>query len=272
MNIGVFDSGLGGLMITRSLIKAMPGYCFSYLGDTKHVPYGPRSKEAIYGFAKDCIDHLFRSKNCRLVIVACNTASIAALRRLQQEYLPANFPERRILGVIIPTLEHVLERECKSLGLLATSSTVSSGVYEEELKKLDPAIRIFSLATQLLVPLIENDGSRFARPIVREYLEGLKLKSASIDSIILGCTHYPYLEDMIREEASDVFGSPVGIISQTRIIPKSLQNYLARHPEIERDLSRTGVHSFAVTDMTQSYHEQAQLLFGGEIGMTKVQI
>jgi glutamate racemase len=254
-NIGVFDSGLGGLVVTRALMDAFPGYSFSYLGDTKHVPYGPRSNEVVYGFARECVDHMFRYRGCALVVIACNTASIAALRRLQREYLPASFPGRRILGVIVPTLECVARGGYKSVGLLATDSTVRSRVYEQELAKLDPDIRLLSVAAPLLVPLIENDGARFARPIVREYLENFR--GTDIDSIILGCTHYPYLEDMIRDEAAAVFARPVEIISQTRIIPASLKGYLDRHPEIERGLSRDGKSTFAVTDITDSYLAQA---------------
>jgi glutamate racemase len=270
MNIGVFDSGLGGLIITHALVGALPRYCFSYLGDTKHVPYGSRSKEAVYEFSRTCVDSLFRKNDCRIVIVACNTASIAALRRLQREYLPENFPDRRILGVVIPTLEYVIGAGLKSVGLLATASTVASGVYGEELKKLDPKIEIHSVAAPLLVPLIENDGAQFARPVVREYVG--QFRGTNVGSIILGCTHYPYLEDMIREEANAVLGRPIEIISQTRIVPDSLRSYLARHPEIERDLAREGKNSFAVTDITDSYRAQAERLFGGRIEIKKADI
>ena len=269
-DIGVFDSGLGGLIVTKALIEAMPQYSFSYLGDTKHVPYGPRSQEAIYGFTRDCVDFLFRRRNCAIVIIACNTASIAALRRLQQEYLRANFPERRILGVVIPTMEYVASKGAGSAGLLATDSTVRSGVYDAELAKLDPGTRLVSVAAPLLVPLIENDGGRFAGPIVREYLENFR--GTDIESIILGCTHYPYLEGLIRDEAAAVIGRPVEIISQTRIIPESLGDYFARHPEIERKLARGGARSFAVTDVTESYRAQAARLFGGEIEIEKIDI
>ena len=128
MNIGTFDSGLGGLVITRALIEAMPEYNFCYLGDTARVPYGNRSKETVYNYTKNCIDYLFKKKNCKLIIIACNTATFAALRRLQQEYLPQNFPDRRILGVIVPTIEEIINKNYSSVGLLATQGTVSSDV------------------------------------------------------------------------------------------------------------------------------------------------
>jgi glutamate racemase len=270
MNIGVFDSGLGGLVITKALVEAMPLYSFSYLGDTKHVPYGDRSTETVYGFTRACVDFLFRRRNCAIVIIACNTASIAALRRLQREYLPENFPGRRILGVVVPTMEYVVGRNVKSAGLLDTDSTVRSGVYERELAKLAPGIRLVSVAAPLLVPLIENGGERFARPVVREYLESFR--GSDIDSIILGCTHYPFLEEMIRDEAANIFARPVDIISQARIMPASLETYLARHPEIESLLSTDGRNSFAVTDITDSYRAQAEKLFGKKIEIAKVEI
>ncbi|MDR1476600.1 MAG: glutamate racemase [Rickettsiales bacterium] len=270
MNIGVFDSGLGGLIVTKALADAMPEYSFSYLGDTKHVPYGSRSGDAVYGFAHGCVDYLFRKRDCRIVVVACNTASIAALRRLQREYLPDSFPDRRILGVVVPTMEYVAGRGIKSAGLLATDSTVRSKAYECELAKIDSGIRLVSVAAPLLVPLIENGGERFARPVVREYIE--RFRGTDVDSIILGCTHYPFLEEMIKEEAAGALGRPIEIISQTRIVPDSLRSYLARHPEIESDLAHGGGNSFAVTDITDSYRAQAARLFGRKIDIEKVEI
>ncbi|MDR2099032.1 MAG: glutamate racemase [Rickettsiales bacterium] len=265
MNIGIFDSGLGGLIIAKSLIDAFPGYGFAYLGDTLHVPYGPRSIATIYEFTRACVDRLFRTKDCKLVVIACNTASIAALRRLQREYLPASFPGRRILGVVIPTLEEVIRRGHSRIGLLATAGTVASGVYGEELKKLDGAIELFGVEAPLLVPLVENCGDRFAHPIIESYLETFRGKD--IDALILGCTHYPHYKDMIRGLMPGV-----DVISQDEIIPASLADYLSRHPEIERGLSKDGNRSFAVTDITDSYRAQAERLFGGEIEIERVEI
>ncbi|MCL1902476.1 MAG: glutamate racemase [Alphaproteobacteria bacterium] len=263
--IGIFDSGLGGLIIARSLISAMPDFSFTYLGDTLHVPYGPRSYESIYGFAESCIDYLFRNEDCRIVIIACNTATIAALRKLQQVYLPANFPDRRILGIVIPTLEYVAEGGFKNIGLLATTGTINSGVYEQELAKLNPDIKIYPVAAPLLVPLIENDGDKFAPPIIAEYLKNFD--GRNIDSIILGCTHYPHYKDLIRTCTPGI-----EIISQDEIIAEKLADYLMRHPEIERDLSRDGARKFIATDITESYLTVAKNIFGNEITISHADI
>ncbi|MCL2018088.1 MAG: glutamate racemase [Alphaproteobacteria bacterium] len=263
MKIGIFDSGLGGLIIAKSLIQAMPQYPFVYFGDTKHVPYGSRSYETIYEFSRNCIDYLFRTQDCRLVIIACNTASIAALRKLQQEYLPINFPERRILGIIVPTLEYVAQRGLRNIGLLATEGTIRSGVYGEELAKIDPSIKVYSVAAPLLVPLVENDGDKFAPAIIHEYLE--KFSGTGIDSIILGCTHYPHYKKLIKEQACEVLGCDIEVISQDEILQESLSDYLHRHPEIEQDITKNESPIFITTDITGAYLAQANRMFGRKI-------
>jgi glutamate racemase len=265
MNIGVFDSGLGGLIMAKALTDMFPQYGLAYLGDTLHVPYGSRSSDTICGFTRACVDYLFRARDCALVIIACNTASIAALRKLQREYLPENFPGRRILGVVIPTLEEVIKKGHKRAGLLATASTVASGIYGRELEKLDGDIRLFSVSAPLLVPLVENDGDRFAPPVVESYLE--KFKGEDIDALILGCTHYPHYKGLIRGMMPGV-----DVISQDEIIPTSLKEYLERHPEIEKVLSRKGGRFFGITDVTPTYMKQASAMFGHEISVEKVEV
>jgi glutamate racemase len=266
--IGIFDSGLGGLIMARALMAAMPQYSFVYFGDTRHVPYGSRSFKTIYEFSNKCIDHLFRVQDCRLVIIACNTASIAALRKLQQEYLPANFPGRRILGIVIPTLEYVARRGFRNIGLLATSGTIASGMYGQELAKIDPRVKIYPVAAPLLVPLIENDGDKFAPAVVYEYLS--QFSGTNIDSIILGCTHYPHYKELIKKQAREILGRDITIISQDEILGPSLQNYLGRHPEIEQDLCRNGGRTFLATDITDAYVTQANRMFDKEIEFSHV--
>lgn len=269
MNIGVFDSGLGGLIITKALIEAMPEYNFCYLGDTKYVPYGSRSKEIIYELTKRCIDYLFKEKNCKIIIIACNTASMASLRKLQQEYLPAKYNDRKILGVIIPTIETILEKDYKNIGLFGTNGTINSKVYEEELKKVNENIKLYSKATPLLVPLIENDGDKYALPIISDYVKALP---KDIEGIILGCTHYPHYKKEIKEISEKEFNHEIDIISQEEIIPRKTKEYLLKHKEIEKTLSKEGKYSFEITDITESYKQQAIRLFGKNIEIKKVNI
>ncbi len=265
MKVGVFDSGLGGLIMTKAIREALPVYDIVYFGDTLHMPYGGRSHDAIYHYTRQAMDFLFREHDCQLIIIACNSASAAALRRLQQEYLPAAYPDRRILGVIVPTLEEALARSCKRIGLLGTNQIVCSGVYAEELQKLDPTICLFQQASPLLVPLIEHNGMTWVEPVLKEYLTPLMLEG--VDSLILGCTHYPYLKDQMRA----IIGPDVDIISQDEIIPHKLADYLSRHPESETLLSRGGGVSFFMTDMTDNYVCSARHIFADALNIERVE-
>ncbi|MBC7982142.1 glutamate racemase, partial [Candidatus Parcubacteria bacterium] len=176
MNIGIFDSGLGGLLITKSLIKKLPQYNYTYLGDTKRVPYGNRSPETIYDFLKESVEYLFEN-NCKLILVACNTASAQALRKIQQEFLPEKYPDRRVLGVIIPTCEVALEnKKSKKIGILATNATVNSNAFIIELKKIKPDIQVIQNPAPLLVPFIENDSLQLVTPVLEKYLKPFKGK------------------------------------------------------------------------------------------------
>ena len=262
MKIGVFDSGIGGLLILRALVHEMPKYDYLYLGDTKRVPYGNRSQKEIYRFLEEAVDFLFK-KNCGLIVVACNTASAEALRKIQQEYLPRHYPKRRVLGVIIPTVEEALSGgKIKRIGLLATESTVRSVAYIREAKKIDPKVKIFQEAAPLLVPIIENDGAGWAEPVVRVYLRPLMQKK--VGAILLGCTHYPVLKKMIQNI------SGVSVISQNEIIPGKLKNYLKRHPEIEKQLAKQSRYELLVTDIVPTYQRLSHQWFGKKIKLKKV--
>jgi len=263
MNIGIFDSGLGGLIIMNALVGAMPEYSYVYMGDTLHVPYGVRSHDAVYGFARACIDRMFRDMDCAIIIIACNTATIAALRKLQQEYLPKNFPDRRILGVVIPTVEVAIDAGAKRIGLLATETTARSDIYLAELRKLDDKIELFSVAAPLLVPLIENDGDKFAPPVLEEYVA--KFQGRNLDALILGCTHFPHYKKEIR-----ALMPGVRVLSQDEIIPEKLADYLRRHPEMESRIAKTGARKFFATDISESYRTQARRLFGKDIEIKKI--
>ena len=244
MKLGIFDSGLGGLLIADSLKRELPEYSYSYLGDTKRMPYGNRSAEAIFEFTLEGVRYLLEQRGCAIVIIACNTASSEALRRIQQGYLAQKFPDRRVLGVLIPTAEAA--RGLASVGVLATSGTVRSGTYPVELKKISPATAVFQQAAPLLAPLVEQDGLKWAEPIVAEYMKPLLERGA--EGIILGCTHYVALKDMARKAA----GPNVKVYSQDELVAESLRNYLHRHPELETRLSKDGSREYAVTDPVES--------------------
>ena len=263
MKLGIFDSGLGGLVIAKAVRDAIPDIDMLYYGDTLHVPYGSRSQSAIYEYTLRAIKDMF-AMDCGLIIVACNTASAAALRQIQQEYLPSSpYSNHRILGVVVPTLESALERGHKRFGLLATRYISDSGIYLEELNKINPEIQLFTQGAPLLVPMIENGGTKWIEPILIEYLEPLLRQN--VDCLLLGCTHYPYLKGMIR----GIIGEKIDILSQDETIPPKILNYLARHPEIDGTLDRKGRSEFYVSDITESYREAAQSIYGEPIPLTK---
>lgn len=263
MWIGVFDSGLGGLAIAEAIRRRLPDYNYLYLGDTKRVPYGNRSQESIHEFVSEALNFLF-AQNCRLVILACNTASAEALRKSQQEYLPRNYPDRRVLGVIIPTVEEALQNGRGQCAVLATQSTVDSDAYQREFIRQAPGRRLLQKAAPLLVPLIENDGLKYVAPVLDDYLAELPV--GPDDTILLGCTHYCLLKDMIRDR---VRGS---VISQDEVVPEKLADYLSRHPEMESQLGREGVAKYLVTDLTSGYTGFAERLMGTFIALERVDI
>jgi len=266
MTIGVFDSGLGGLLVAKAVRAALPDYDYIYLGDTLHVPYGGRSREAIYDYSRRAVDTLFHG-GCELVIVACNTASASALRQLQQSYLKDQQPaHRRILGVVVPTLEEAVESGYERIGLLGTQHLVGSDIYAEELAKLNPQIQLTGQAAPLLVPLIEHNGMQYAEKILQDYLD--PLLEQDIQALILGCTHYPLLKPLLRKFIPD----SVKLLSQQEIIPAKLQNYLHRHPALENRLSKQGRAQYWVTDLSDGYLKSAEALYGASLDFQKVVI
>lgn len=266
MKIGIFDSGLGGLIITHSLIKALPQYDYLYLGDIARVPYGDRSQTTVYQFTEQAVRYLFE-QDCQLIIVACNTASAEALRRIQQDYLPAHYPDRRVLGVLIPAAEMAVNlSQNHKIGILATTSTVSSQAFVREIEKLNPEAQIFQQAAPLLVPLIENSGDSWTDSILEEYLA--PLLTENIDTLILGCTHYPIIKDKIKQ----IVGPQVKLICQDEIIADALTSYLARHPEIRTKLSTNSQHTFLATDLTENLQQQANRMFSEPITITPITI
>lgn len=263
--IGIFDSGLGGLVMTKAFRKALPQYDFLYLGDTLHVPYGPRSAQAIYDFTLNAVKYLF-AQGCPLVIIACNTASANALRRLQQTYLAQAYPDRRVLGVIVPTIEAAVATGHHHIGLIGTAFTVHSGTYRDELQKINPQIRLNAKSTPLLVPLAENNGLRYAKPVLEDYLN--PMVEDGIDCLILGCTHYP----LFRPQLQEILPPQVDIISQDEVVPPKLIDYLDRHPEIAGKLSQNGQLMARLTDVTTTYQAIGEELLGEAVTFQKVDL
>jgi glutamate racemase len=255
--IGVFDSGLGGLYIASAIRHELPAYDYVYLGDTLHVPYGRRSDDAIFNLCTKAMDYLF-AQDCDLIVMACNTASASALRELQQKWLPSKGPEKRILGVIVPTLETAVDHAKTRIGLLATQRTVHSHIYEAELEKINPEIRLYGQAAPLLVPLIEDNGDKYIDEILGDYMR--PLMDEGIESLILGCTHYVALKDRINK----ITGGTVDLISQDDIIPAKLHDYLKRHTDMESHLSQNATFEIHATDANSIFARNAKNLMGPE--------
>lgn len=263
MKIGIFDSGLGGLIIAHAIAQELPDYEYIYLGDTAHVPYGDRAQAEIYQFTREAVDYLF-NKNCQLIILACNTASADALRKIQQEYLPKYWPDRNILGVLIPSAEEAA-RVGEKIGVIATTATVSSGAFNRELKKLKPNIAITNIATPLLVPIIEAGKIAEGQQVLADYLKDLK---NNIDTLILGSTHYARL----KNAAQEIVGNSVRVVSQDVVVPPKLKDYLMRHSEIETRLSKNNKREFCVTKSTATVHDLAYELMGEPIQLLQVEL
>lgn len=261
--IGVFDSGYGGLTVLKELVKTLPTYDYLYLGDNARSPYGNRSFETVYHYTLESVKWFFQ-QGCSLVILACNTASAKALRTIQQNDLPKIAPEKRVLGVIRPTTEIIGQfSETNSVGILATSGTVTSNSYPIEIEKYFPEVMVYQQACPLWVPLIENNeinnhGSDF---FVKKYLHELFHKGENIDVVLLACTHYP----LLREQILEYLPVQVKLLSQGEIVANSLKDYLYRHPEIESQCKKGGNIEFYTTDSTEDFDNHASLFYGAPV-------
>jgi glutamate racemase len=245
MKIGFFDSGLGGLTVLKAVVKELPSYDYEFYGDTAHLPYGDKTEEEIYELTKKGVEHLFE-RGCLLVVIACNTASAETLRRLQDTFLPAHYPDRKILGVIIPMVETVLAAHAERVLLLATVRTVESGKYQKELEKYEKHPQLIAVATPELVPLIEKGEVGEAVAKGASYIQSHL--PAGIDTVILGCTHY----GLLKEGLASVYPS-VRILSADELIPAKLAAYLHEHTEIASLLSQAGTRTVYLTQHTPHY-------------------
>lgn len=268
--IGVFDSGYGGLTILEEIRKVMPGYDYIYLGDNARTPYGTRSFDVVYQYTLECVNKLFEM-GCHLVILACNTASAKALRSIQQVDLPRIDPGRRVLGVIRPTVE-VLDQVTQTghVGIFATPGTVQSDSYPIEAHKIFPNIRITTEACPMWVPLIENNEhlSEGAAYFVQQNIRNLLKKDAQIDSVVLGCTHYPLIVPTIRR----YLPPRIKIISQGEIVARSLKLYLERHPEMDTKCTKKGVTKYYTTESTEKFINSASIFLHVRITAERISL
>lgn len=268
--IGVFDSGFGGLTVLRELRRVLPDYDFIYLGDNARAPYGSHSFDTIYRYTREAVSYLF-DQGCPLVILACNTASAKALRSLQQRDLPiSKDPTRRILGVIRPTVESVAEFSRNGhIGIVGTNGTISSNSYSIEIAHLYPEAKVSQLACPMWVPLVENneiDDNPGTQYFIRRDISRLLSKDQDIDTILLGCTHYPLLLARIRE----ALPREISLVSQGAIVASSLQDYLHRHPEMDIRLSKTSQMSYRTTSGKDEFLSLASVFLGEDISSDSV--
>jgi glutamate racemase len=258
--IGVFDSGYGGLTVFREIRAKLPQYDYIYLGDNARAPYGPRDFDTIYHYTLECVRHLF-DMGCQLVVLACNTASAKALRTIQQQDLPKIAPNRRVLGVIRPTTEIVGKfTKTNHVGVLATRGTVVSQSYVIEIEKFFPKIKVFQQACPMWVPLVENNEheSEGADYFVKKNLGELLAQSDQIDTLVLGCTHYPLLTNKIRQ----YLPANVQLLSQGEIVANSLSEYLHRHLEMEAVCSKGGKVNYFTTESAAEFDRKAAIFLG----------
>ena len=266
--IVVFDSGYGGLTILDKIREVLPEYDYIYLGDNARAPYGTRSFEVVYEFTRQAVNKLF-DMGCHLVILACNTASAKALRSIQMNDLPQIDPARRVLGVIRPTVECVGEiSKNQHIGVLATAGTIKSESYPLEIHKLFPEIQVSGTACPMWVSLVENNESQDegADYFIRKYIDQLLSKDPQIDTVILGCTHFPILLPKIRQYIPD----HISVITQGEYVAESLKDYLKRHPEMDAKCTKNGNCQFYTTEAEEKFSESASTFLKQQISVKHI--
>lgn len=260
--IGFFDSGIGGLTIEQEVRKLLPQYSTIYLGDGAHAPYGDKTHEELVDFTWAGAEWLF-DRGAKLVIVACNSASASALSEIQREKLGPD-PEKRILGIIRPTVEKLVSKGFDDVAVLSTVATKESAAYENEFKKLNPKIAIKSVSCPTWTPMIES--GKVGTPEMKEEVEKdmsiLKQEDPNLKAALLACTHYPY----VKKDVQEALGPDVQVFEQGKIVAESLKDYLERHPEIERNLSRTEKHSYYTTGDPELSTKVAHSAFAYDVG------
>lgn len=254
----------------KEIVQQLPQYDYIYLGDNARAPYGTRSFETVYRYTLECVEWFFK-KGCPLVILACNTASAKALRTIQQNDLQHLNPNNRVLGVIRPTAEVIGQfSKTKNVGVLATAGTVQSESYEIEITKFYPDAKVYQQACPMWVPLIENNEHTNAGAdyFVKEYVDELMQQSADIDTVLLGCTHYPLLSEKIKQQLPE----NVQLLSQGKIVAESLADYIQRRSVIEERLTKTGSKQFFTTDSVADFDRHARLFYGADVRSAHVEL
>ena len=266
--IGIFDSGYGGLTILHGIRQLLPQYDYLYLGDNARAPYGTRSFDVVYEFTRQAVIRLFEM-GCHLVILGCNTASAKALRSIQENDLPKLDPKRRVLGIIRPTAEIIGSiTHTRHVGIFATEGTIKSESYNLEIHKLFPDITVSGVACPFWVPLVEYNeaDSPGADYFVKKRIDQLMRLDADIDTVILGCTHYPLLLPKIHK----YMPRGIRIISQGEYVADSLKNYFQRHPEIEQRCTKGGQVHYLTTENPEKFKEQAQIFLHAPVEVENV--
>lgn len=268
--IGIFDSGYGGLTILHGIRQLLPQYDFLYLGDNARAPYGPRSFDVVYEFTRQAVIRLFQ-EGCQLVILGCNTASAKALRSIQQNDLPFIDTRRRVLGIIRPTAEVIGSlTESRHVGILATEGTIKSNSYNLEIQKLHPDIKVSGVACPFWVPLVEYNeaDSPAADYFVEKQINELMCKDPEIDTVILGCTHYPLLMSKILK----YIPRGVRVVPQGEYVADSLRSYFLNHPEMEQLCSKGGNVRYLTTENPDKFSESAMLFLHERIEVEKISL
>ena len=268
--IGIFDSGYGGLTILKAIRELLPQYDYAYLGDNARAPYGMRSFDIVYQFTRQAVLKLFEM-GCQLVILGCNTASAKALRSIQQNDLPNIDPLRRVLGVIRPTAEVVGKlTETKHVGILATPGTIKSDSYNIEINKLWPELSVTGVACPLWVPIVENNEATGAGAdyFVKKRIDHILWLDPDIDTLILGCTHYPILMPKIKQYVPE----GVEIVSQGEYVADSLKDYLARHTDMDARCTKNGTVRYYTTENADKFKEAARIFITEDIQVEHIDL
>ena len=266
--IGIFDSGYGGLTILHGIRQLLPQYDYLYLGDNARAPYGTRSFDVVYEFTRQAVIRLFEM-GCHLVILGCNTASAKALRSIQQKDLPKLDAERRVLGVIRPTAEVIGQlTQTRHVGIFATEGTIRSESYNLEIQKLFPDVQVSGVACPFWVPLVEYNeaDSPGADYFVKKRIDQLLRLDPNIDTVILGCTHYPLLLPKIHK----YMPRGIRIVSQGEYVAEALQQYFVRHPDMEQRCTQNGKVRYLTTENPEKFKEQAQVFLNEPVKVDKI--
>lgn len=257
--IGIFDSGIGGLTVANAISGLLPQEHIVYFGDTAHMPYGDKSRSLIRAYATAITDFLLQEKQCKCIVIACNTASAAAYEYLRDRYA-GKLP---VFNVIDPIVEAVIaDEQIKTIGIIATKTTIASGVYQEKFARRKPSLEVKALATPLLASMIEEGfhNNNISRAVIHNYLEQPELQG--IDGLVLGCTHYP----IIRDEIDQFYGGKIKLFDSTDIVAEKLRHILDREGLLNSG-PEPGQHSFYVSDFTESFQKTAALFYGRKVKM-----